>query len=276
MEARPAPPDRATDAGTYVAREAVQRWRLVVSRAALPPDRTQREQLAEWEAMLADSGLPVAGLDAERPRGRLVIAAPLSNGIAGEAELVDIWLVERVPRWRAREALEGRLPAGYALVDLYDVWLGEPPVPGRVAASVYRVRVGAADAVRLTTAAETLLAAPSLPRQRRKGDGTVSYDLRPFLGSLEVVAGTNGGATITMTLLHDPARGVGRPDEALAALGEAADRAPLQAETLVRERLVLSEPLPPAPPEPRAPRRPLKPPAAAARGQGAARHAKAG
>ncbi len=274
---RPAPPDRAPDPGTNVAREAVQRWRLVVSRTVLPPERTQREQLAEWEATLAATGLPVAGVDAEPPKGRLVLAAPLSNGVPGEAELVDIWLVERVPRWRAREALEGRLPAGYTLVDLYDVWLGEPPLPGRVAASVYRARVGTADADRLTAAARVLMGAASLPRVRRKGEGTVSYDLRPFLAAIDVAAGTEGAAIITMTLLHDPARGIGRPDEALAALGEAVDGLPLEAQGLVRERLILSEPAPPAPPAPRAQRRqPAKPPAATPRRQGRGGDAKAG
>jgi Uncharacterized protein conserved in bacteria (DUF2344) len=249
----------------------------VVSREVLPPDRSQREQLAEWEAALAASGLPVAGLDAERPKSRLVIAAPLANGIPGEAELVDIWLVERVPRWRAREALEGRLPAGYTLVDLYDVWLGEPPAPGRVAASVYRARVAEVDTARLATAANALLGAASLPRDRRKGEGTVAYDLRPFLGSVEVAAGTGGGAIIRMTLLHDPARGIGRPDEALAALGEAVDGAPLQAESLVRERLVVADPAPPSPPVPRAPRgHPPERPTAAARGQGLAGRATGG
>ena len=33
-----------------------------------------------------------------------------------------------------RESLAGHLPAGHRLLDLYDVWLGEAALPGRVAA----------------------------------------------------------------------------------------------------------------------------------------------
>ena len=212
--------------------------------------------LAEWEAVLIASGLPVAGLDGPRPKARLALAAPLSTGIPGEAELADLWLTERLPRWRVSEALAAGMPTGHALVDLYDVWLGEPPLPGRVVASVYRATVAVpAEPRRIAAAAESLLAADTLPRQRRKGESTVSYDLRPFLAAIEVTAGPDGAAVLRMTLRHDPVKGVGRPQETLAALGEALDGAPLQPETLVREKLVLAEPPPPDPPTPRGPRR---------------------
>ena len=119
------------------ARDAVQRWRLVLTRDAVPPDAAQREQLAAWDAALASSGLPVAGLDAAKPRARFAVAAPLAVAIPGEAELADVWLVERLPAWRVREALVACVPRGWRLVDAYDVWLGEPALPGRVVASVY-------------------------------------------------------------------------------------------------------------------------------------------
>src|SRR3990172_1374477 len=106
-------------------REAVQRWRLTLSRDAVG-ELQQREQLSAWESALATSGMPVAALDAAAPRPRFALAAPLPAGISGDAELVDLWLVERLPTWRVREALDGRLPAGYRLADLFDVWLGEP------------------------------------------------------------------------------------------------------------------------------------------------------
>ena len=228
----PAPPTPAT-------REVVQRWRLTLAREPAG-DLGQREQLAAWEAALAASGLPVAGLDAPSPRPRFALAAPLAASLPGEAELVDLWLVERLPVWRVREALDGCLPAGYRLVDLFDVWLGEPALPGQVVASVYRAELASgADAASLRGAAESMLAAGALPRSRRKGESTVAYDLRPFLDGLEVVT-TPGTAThaLRMTLRHDPEKGIGRPEE---VVGEIGDRlgTPLAMTALVRERLVL-------------------------------------
>jgi hypothetical protein len=230
-------------------REAVQRWRLVLAREAILPDAAQREQLAAWEAALVASGLPVAGLDAPRARPRFAPAAPLAAGIPGEAELLDIWLVERRPAWQVREALLACLPSGWRLVDLHDVWLGEAALPGRVAASVYRATFapGSVRAADLRTAADDLLGAAALPRERRKGDGTVAYDLRPFLDGIAVTNEGDGTVVVRMTLRHDPEKGVGRPDEALAALGDGAG-VPLTPTTFVREGLVLGEPLSPPPP----------------------------
>ncbi len=236
-----------------VARDAVQRWRLVLARDAMPSDAMGREQQAAWEAALAASGLPVAGLDAAKPRPRYAHAAPLAAAIPGEQELVDVYLVERLPVWRVREAVVPVLPVPWRLVDLYDVWLGEAALPGRVVASVYRATLapGGADAAGLGAAAAALLAATSLPRERRKGEARIAYDLRPFLDGLDVVAPAEGGGpAVRMTLRHDPEKGVGRPEEALAALGEAAGAA-LEPVSLVRERLVLGDPSAPAPAPPR-------------------------
>lgn len=235
-------------------REPVQRWRLVLARDPVTPDAAQREQLAAWEAAFAGCGLPIAGLDAPKPRPRFVIAAPLAATIPGEGELLDVWLVERHPAWRVREAFGAHLPAGWRLVDAYDVWLGEAALPGRVVASVYRAAFepGSVAAPRLADATAVLLAADSLPRERRKGDSVIAYDLRPFVTNVEV-AGSDGATVVRMTLRHDPEKGVGRPGELLAALGEAAGVS-LTATSIVRERLVLGDP--PAPPPPAARRRP--------------------
>jgi len=233
------------------AREAVQRWRLVFARGRLGTDGGQREQLAAWDEALARSGLPVAGLDAVPVKARLSAAAPLAATIPGEAELIDVWLTERLPAWRVREALAGSVPPGYTLADAYDVWLGAPALPGQVVASVYRATFGGArpEPDALQAACRELLAATSLPRERAKGQATVRYDLRPFLDALD--AGAEGRA-LRMTLRHDPERGIGRPEEVLAALSDALG-APLEPDSLVRESLVLAPPPAPQAP-PRGPR----------------------
>ncbi len=242
---------------TATTREPMQRWRLVLARDPIEP-AAQREQVTAWEEALAGSGLPVAGLDAVRPRPRFAIAAPLAAGIPGEAELLDVWLVERLPSWRVRESMQVCVPRSWHLVDVYDVWLGEPALPGRVAASVYRASLapGSVSVSRLVAAGRDLLGASELPRERPKGETTVAYDLRPFLDDLNAEESPEDGSVVVrMTLRHDPEKGVGRPAEALAALGERIGSV-LEPVSLVRERLVLGEPPPPPPVPPR--RRPAR------------------
>ena len=242
------PPERP---GPPAPREAVQRWRLVVARGPLDPDAGQREQLAAWEQALSRSGLAVAGLDASPPRPRFAVAAPLSPSIPGQAELVDVWLVERMPAWRVREALGASMPPAHRLVEAFDVWPGAPALPGQVVASVYRaVADDDVDPAALASACDAVLEAPRLERERAKGGGTVRYDLRPFIEALEVDRVADP-ITLRMTLRHDPERGIGRPDEVLAAIAERLGGAAPSVTSLVREQLILAPPPPPAPPVPR-------------------------
>jgi hypothetical protein len=222
----------------------------VLARAPLPGDQAQRSQQTAWEAALVGSGLPVVGLDGPRGRPRFAAGAPLAASIPGEAELLDLWLTQRLPRWRVRVALAAVLPPGHSLVDVYDVWLGEAPLPGRVSASVYRASLQpAADIAAVRAAADALCAAVALPRERRKGEATIAYDLRPFVEAIEVVAAVAGpggtpaipGPVLRMILRHDPEKGMGRPEEVLAALEERVGF-PLEVHQLVRERLVLAAP----------------------------------
>ena len=240
------------------ARPAIQRWRLVVEIAPEDGDGDRGARQAAWEAGLRHSGLPIAGLDADPPRPRTMAAAPLAASIAGEAELIDVWLTERLPRWSVRATLEGVMPPGHRLADVFDVWLGEAPLPGRVMASVYRVELGAVGPLgpAVLAAIEAMLAAPALPRERRKGEKAVTYDMRPFITGLEAVdRAETGSIDLRVTLLHDPERGIGRPDDVLAELWDriGTRHAPTR---IVRERLVLGpERATPPPAAGRGPRR---------------------
>jgi hypothetical protein len=230
--------------------EARQRWRLTFSRVAAGNGETPtgRDYIALWESALADSGLPVAVTDAGR--FRFAMAAPLPARTSGRAELADLWLTERVPAWRVREGLEGVLPAGHALVALEDVWPGAPALAGRVAAADYRVSIrGAVDQGTIAAAADRLLAADRLDRERAKGGGVKSYDLRPLLISIATAVEPGEGGESrdeqvvvrVRTRIH-PELGSGRPEEVIGALAEALG-APLEATETIRERLVLTDDL---------------------------------
>ena len=225
--------------------EVRQRWRLTYRRLAEAAPSPSKELIAAWESGLAGSGLPLAGLDLPTPRPRLVFAAPLPLGLTADRELLDLFLIARRPISIVREAVEGALPPGHEIVDLHDVWLGEPSLSGQVAAADYRVRVRAADGkaldrTTLVDACDALLRAGSLPRTRDKGGRTVPYDLRPLLAAASVgIVDPEGRATLAIRTRFDPERGVGRPEEVVAAIGELAGR-PIDVVDMVRERLLLA------------------------------------
>ena len=219
--------------------EPRQRWRLVVRRSVGAPVLTQREVADAWEEAAVGSGLPVAWTDTATPRIRLSFGAPLPVGVAAEAELIDLYVTERLPTWRVRDALASGLPAGWTLVDLYDVWLAGPALPARVIAADYRIEVaGTPDAASIGAACARLMAAETIPRDRARGGATVRYDLRPLLADIVVVDSGPPVVVRARTRFH-PELGTGRPDEVVAALAEAAGE-PLEAASIVRERLVLA------------------------------------
>lgn len=235
---RPALPD----APAVPIAEPRQRWRLVVARSADAPSSGQREVADAWTAALEAAGLPLAQADGARSRARLSFGAPLPTGMVAERELIDVVLVEQWPVWRVRDALAGHLPDGWRLVELFDVWLAGPPLAGQVVAADYRIELEASsDPAKLGRAVADMLAARQLPRERRKGDRTVTYDLRPLLIGLDATPGPPPTVT-TRTRFH-PELGTGRPEEVLAALADVAGTA-LTARSIVRERVVLADELP--------------------------------
>ncbi|MEO7665211.1 MAG: TIGR03936 family radical SAM-associated protein [Candidatus Limnocylindrales bacterium] len=222
--------------------EPRQRWRVTYRRGPDAPALPQREQLAAWEAAISASGLPAVGLDHPKPRPRLVFAAPLAVGMVAERERLDLFLARRCTIADVRERLESVMPTGHHLVALEDAWLGEPPLTGQVVAADYRVRLApgidatAGRAVVLHRAAAALIAAMTLPRTRDKGGKAISYDLRPLVSDIQVLGDP---PELGIRTRFDPERGTGRPEEVVAALGDAAGVS-LEIESIVRERLVLA------------------------------------
>jgi radical SAM-linked protein len=222
------------------AREARQRWRIVFRRDAGADALAQRDVTATWEAGFVASGLPLATAG-RRPR--LVFGAPLPVGIAAERELADLFLAEVRPAHQVRAGLSAALPRGYELIDLFDVWLGAPSLASSVAGADYRVAVGGFDGpiAELEAGAGALLAARSLPRERKKGGGSVRYDLRPLLLDLAVAA-PGPPPELRIRTRIDSSVGAGRPDEVVAALSDRVGR-PLVVASTVRERLLLADDL---------------------------------
>jgi uncharacterized protein DUF2344 len=233
----------AGDGGLRSAAEPCQRWRLAFRREAGAAGESPRDFVPDWLDRLTATGLPLASRGAGRVRTSLALGAPLPLGMAAERELADLLLAERLPAWQVRGAVTQALPRGCDLVELCDVWLGEPPLAGAIVGADYRVTLapdGDPGTGIVSGAVEALIAETSLPRVREKGGREVAYDLRPLVGGLEVIGGPP--TVLRVRARFDPERGSGRPEEVLAALSDRLGRPVVAAQT-VRERLLLAEDL---------------------------------
>jgi radical SAM-linked protein len=199
--------------------------------------RSHREIAEDWIDRLesAEVKLPQAS---GRPRPPIAFAAPMPPSMDAERELADLWLAERQTIDAARETVARTLPPELELLDLYDVWLGAPPLQASVVAADYRVELPEdAPLEAIADAAAKLLSAESIERRRLRGATTVRYDLRPLLEDLSTSAGSP--PQIRMRTRISPERGAGRPEEVVLALESMLGRS-VAAGATTRERIVLA------------------------------------
>ena len=161
----------------------------------------EREFLDALVGGFVGAGLPLAVQGVKRPRPRVNLAIALPRGATGEAELVELFLAERLPVDEVRQRVTLGVPDGVRLEALEDEWVGAPSLASRVAAVVYRADVEAeADA------------APPIPEPVESVD--------PWVRVVEWDEETGRG-TLALRYERDDAGRFGRPAETIASLGAA-------------------------------------------------------
>jgi radical SAM-linked protein len=209
--------------------EVVQRWRLMFARDDAARFLSHLDAVRLWERAFRRGDIPVATTEGFTPRSRLIFAAPLQLGMLAEHELADLYLSERLAAPDLRRRLAAGMPPGYRILDLHDVWIGAPALAPQLAAADYRMILLNVDSAGLEDAAERLMAADRLPRERRRETRTTPYDLRPLLLDLRVRPADAAetppeidapAAGLWMRLRHSQNLGSGRADEVVAALAE--------------------------------------------------------
>ena len=183
---------------------------------------------------LRRAGFPLTTTQGYTRRTKLQIASALPLGVTGGRELADIWLDEPVPEGEFKDRFSAAAPPGIRLLEVEEVAADAPKLQNAVRESAFTVTL--LDPLPgLEAAVEKLLAAETLPRERRGKP----YDLRPLVLQLEILAEDEEGLQRLGMTLQTREGATGRPDEVLAALG--ADPA---AARYHREHLTLAEPHP--------------------------------
>jgi radical SAM-linked protein len=213
--------------------ESRQRWRLVFARDEEARYLSHLDATHLWDRAFRRGAIPVATTEGFSPRPRLIFAAPLPLGMLAEHDLADLYLAERLTLPDLRHRLEVGMPRGYRVVDLHDEWLGAPALAPQLVAADYRMTVLGVAELPLALAVGALLAADRLPRQKRREEKPITYDLRPLLLGLvarettDAIRDLTGGAAddepaagLWMRLRNTQDEGSGRAEEVVAALAE--------------------------------------------------------
>jgi radical SAM-linked protein len=188
-----------------------------------------------WERTARRAGLSLAYTHGFHPGPRIQIASALPLGIAGSAEIVDLWLdTDPGEAAETQSRLQAGAPPGLTILQVETVDEHGPPLQTQVVSAEYRVTllepVSGPD---LQLRLENLLSTASLLRTRRDKP----YDLRPLIEELSLTptpAAGNGQARQIFMRLAARDGATGRPEELLDALG-----IPLETTRIERTRLIL-------------------------------------
>lgn len=218
-----------------------QRWQILFSRTEPALRLRQQEILTEFQRVFAEAELPITHTAAAKPRPRLRLAASAPANVELRGDILEVWFDALVPQERVLAAGQN-LAQGLAIADAREVWHGFPSAASQVRGGEYEVDFAAptgTTADDLRAAVVRLLAADSLPGQRRRGESerrsdAAERDLRPYVEDLELVQFDAKSRTgrLRMQLRLDPS-GAGRPIDVVDALGMR-----LTATRTVRHRLV--------------------------------------
>ncbi len=168
-----------------------------------------------WERAVRRARAPLAYSGGYNPRPKLQLARALPLGHAGDAELIDVWLEERLPLGQFTRSLVPVLPPGLTVSQVQEVDPDAPAMQTQVVATEYRVVVDCeCSPESLETRVDRLLAAQELPHQRRGK----RYNLRPLVESLRLKDMSDEKAVLDMRLSARPGA-TGRPEAVLDVLG---------------------------------------------------------
>ena len=196
----------------------VQRLRVTFARGEEMKYITHLDLMRFWERALRRAELPVAYSEGFTPHPQISLAAPLPVGTTSDAELMDVFVTERIAPREFLAKAAAQLPAGIAVVAAEEVGLALPSVQADVRFAEYEVTVSGADRDDTERKIDAFLAASSVPWEHRRQEEVRSYDIRALVESIDVADGSDGELRLRMRLRSDSS-GSGRPEQVVAALG---------------------------------------------------------
>ena len=170
-----------------------------------------------WERYLRRAGIPVAYSQGYHPQPKVQQAAPIPLGFLSDHDLVDVWTEsDDFSAGEINQKLIATPQPGIEIILVSSVDLNESALPNQVISAEFRVvPLDPCEISQLEIAISRILAQTSIPREKRGK----TYDLRPLIETLNIVADESLGLTEIHMRLAAREAATGRPEEVLAELG---------------------------------------------------------
>jgi radical SAM-linked protein len=172
-----------------------------------------------WIRALRRARISVMYSEGFSPHPKISLAAPLSVGITGEGEFMDLVVSKpTTPHW-FMTTMNHQLPPGVEILEVYAISPSVPSLQSQVSTAQYRVEV-TTDKTRqeIETDIQKLLALEHLPWHHERDTGRRDYDLRVLIEDIWVADYKDNVCILDMELRCDVG-GSGRPEQVVTALG---------------------------------------------------------
>lgn len=198
------------------------RYRIRYSKEGAARYISHLDMLRTFERAVRRAGLPVSFSQGFNPHPRFSFGLPLSVGVSGLSEYVDVDLDVALPPDEVASALKGAMPPGIRVSGARPVEDGSQSLMAATDRSLYRVKMDGEcfppGAEKLNACLGEIMKSKELVVTRRKKDGReVPFDIRPGLLSL-AARDEKGGVVLELELMTSSSLNI-RTREVLAAIG---------------------------------------------------------
>jgi len=201
----------------------VQRLRITYARGLPQRYVSHLDMIRFWERALRRARLPVAYSEGFTPHPQIALGPPLGLGMTGRAELLDVFLSERVLPDAAAAQLREQMPQGIEIVALEEVPLEGPALQALVRAADYRMYLRPdADLDAVFERIAFFLASTTVPWEHQREKEIRRYDLRPLVLTLLLDRDAETGPAVLARLRAEEGA-TARPDQVARALEIADD-----------------------------------------------------
>lgn len=198
------------------------KYRMMFSKKGTAKFISHLDLNRSFERTCRRAGLPIAYSQGFNPHPKINFAIPLSVGVSGEREFIDIELTEELEPTEILKRLNEKLPQGIKVLEVRQIVEKQKPLMSRVTRATYRIECAAEENIdqqKVDGVINELLSSSSIIIQRKVKKKLKSVDIRPGIMALQGQA--VGNNIILQAELSTGSNGNVRPEELLNELQKA-------------------------------------------------------